>query len=75
MGRSADYYTCCAKLVESHLTMARYYSNENIKILEDDRAHLRWRSLQLQQRFTEHQFGNEQAKEFALMVFQGDCRL
>ncbi|WOJ88779.1 hypothetical protein RZS28_13285 [Methylocapsa polymorpha] len=49
--------------------MARYYSDENIKILEDECAHLRWRSLQLQQRCMGHQFRNEQAKEFALHGF------
>jgi hypothetical protein len=49
--------------------LARYYSDENIKILEDDRAHLRWRCLQLRQRFMGHQFRNEQATEFALQGF------
>lgn len=49
--------------------MAKYYSDENIKILEDERAHLRWRSLQLQQRYMAYQFRNEQAKEFALHGF------
>jgi hypothetical protein len=45
--------------------MARYYSDENIKILMDDHACLRWRSFQLQQRYMEYNFRNEQAKEFA----------
>jgi hypothetical protein len=49
--------------------MARYYSDENIEILENERIHLRSRSLQLQQRFLEHQFRSEQAKEFALHGF------
>jgi hypothetical protein len=49
--------------------MARYYSDENINVLEDERAHLRWRSLQLQQRFMQHQFRNGQAKEFATHGF------
>ena len=50
-------------------SMTRYYSDANIKIFEDDRAHLRWRCLQLQQRFMQHQFGNERAKEFAFHGF------
>jgi hypothetical protein len=32
-------------------------------------APLRWRCLQLQQRFLQHQFGNERAKEFAFYGF------
>lgn len=49
--------------------MASYYSAENVKILEDERAQLRWRGFQLQQRFIGHRFRNEQAKEFALQGF------
>ena len=58
-----------AKLWDCLLTMARYYSDENLKLLEDERAHLRWRCQELQGRFMQHQFRNEQAKGFATHGF------
>jgi hypothetical protein len=49
--------------------MARYYSDKEIKLLEDERAHLRERRIQLQERFTRHQFRNTQADDFAKYGF------
>jgi hypothetical protein len=49
--------------------MAKYYSDENIRRLADERANLRWRGLQLQQRCLEYHFKNETAKEFAIQGF------
>jgi hypothetical protein len=49
--------------------MTRYYSDKTIQILEQDRADLRWRTLQLQQRFLQYQFNNERAKEFGVYGF------
>jgi hypothetical protein len=49
--------------------MARYYTDEAIKKLEDAYADLQGRCIHLQQRCMEYKFGNEQAKEFALHGF------
>jgi len=49
--------------------MARYYSDETIKLLKGEHARLHWRSFQLQQRCIEYKFRNEQAKKFALHGF------
>jgi hypothetical protein len=49
--------------------MARYYSDEEIKILEDERTHLRQRLMQLQKCFMGHQLRNRQADDFAKYGF------
>jgi hypothetical protein len=49
--------------------MARYYSDENIKRLEDERGTLRQRCLQVQVSLIQHQFRNEQAGDFAKYGF------
>jgi hypothetical protein len=68
-GKTQALHLSCDNWSKVIALMVRYYSDEDIKILEDERAQLRSRCMQLQEHIMQHQFRNRRAEDFAKYGF------